>query len=115
MAEAGDGHAGLPPFTLRKVTDHVAKHFDRNLTLADLAEVAGMSTYHFAHLFKEATGQAPYQYVIGQRIEEAKRLLRHTDWPIMQVCLAVGYESQGHFTTLFKRVVGVTPGQYRSA
>lgn len=118
LAAAGEAEkngTGLTPFALRKVQEHVGRHFNRNLTLAELAEVTGLSTYHFAHQFKASTGCTPNQFVIEQRIEEAKRLLRHTDWPIMQVCLAIGYESQAHFTTLFKREVGMTPGAYRRA
>lgn len=113
-AERPEG-GGLPASTLQRVTAYIGKHFNENLTLDDLATVAGMSTYYFCHQFKESVGIPPYQYIVQERLEEAKRLLRSTDWPIMQVCLAVGYESQGHFTTLFKREVGVTPGAYRRA
>ncbi len=113
-AESPPG-GGLPASTLCRVTDYVARHFNEHLTLDDLAAVAGLSTYHFCHLFKTSMGLPPYQYVMRERLEEAKRLLRSTDWPVMQVCLAVGYESLGHFTTLFKREVGVTPGAYRRA
>ncbi|MEM1043711.1 MAG: DNA-binding response regulator [Bacteroidota bacterium] len=110
---AAGGPGGMPASALRRVEDHVAKHFDEALSLADLAAVAGMSPFHFAHCFKATVGLAPYQYVVQQRIEEAKRLLRHTDWLVSDVAAAVGYESQGHFTTLFKREVGVPPGRYR--
>ncbi len=112
-AAAAEGPGRLAPSALRAVEDHVAKRFNEPLSLADLAGVAGMSPFHFAHRFKATVGLAPYQYVVAQRIEEAKRLLRHTDWLISDVAAAVGYESQGHFTTLFKREVGVPPGQYR--
>lgn len=99
---------------LRRVQEFVAKNLDRPISLSDLAEVADLNVYHFAHVFKDTVGVAPYQYVIKQRIEEAKRLLRHTDWPIAWVCQAVGYDNQSHFTTLFSREVGVPPGQYRT-
>lgn len=115
LAAAETPNGGLPASTLRRVTDYVARHFDENLTLDDLADVAGLSTYHFCHLFKASMGLPPYQYVMQERLEEAKRLLRSTDWPVMQVCLAVGYESLGHFSTLFKREVGLPPGAYRRA
>ncbi len=113
LAETSTGSGTLAPSVLRAVEDHVAKHFNRSLSLADLAAVAGMSTFHFARCFKATMGQSPHQYVVAQRVEEARRLLRHTDWSVGRVCLAVGYESQGHFSSLFKREVGVTPGRYR--
>ncbi|MEM1116646.1 MAG: response regulator transcription factor [Bacteroidota bacterium] len=113
MAEVAGHAGGLTPSVLRRVKDHVAKNFDRPLALADLAGVAGLSPYHFAHCFKESVGTSPYRYVVLQRVEEAKRLLRHTDWRVSDVAAAVGYGSQGHFATLFKRETGVSPLAYR--
>jgi AraC family transcriptional regulator len=95
------------------VTAFVEGAYTRDVTLAELAEVAGMSQYHFARLFKASTGLAPHQYVVRRRIEEARRLLERADVPVAQVGFEVGYESQGYFTTLFKREVGVTPAAYR--
>ena len=113
MAEAAEHAGGLAPSVLRRVQDHVDKRLDEPLALADLADVAGLSPYHFAHCFKASAGVPPYRYVVLQRVEEAKRLLRHTDWLVSDVAAAVGYESQGHFATLFKRETGVSPVQYR--
>lgn len=112
-AAAEHGGGGLAPSVRRRVEAHVARHLDQPLALADLAEVAGLSPTHFAHCFKQSTGVPPYRYVVLQRVEEAKRLLRHTDWPVSDVASAVGYESQGHFATLFKRETGVSPVRYR--
>ena len=113
MAETAAHAGGLAPSALRAVKDHVAKRLNGPLALADLAEVAGLSPYHFAHCFKDSAGVPPYRYVVLQRVEEAKRLLRHTDWRVSDVASAVGYESQGHFATLFKRETGVSPVRYR--
>ena len=113
MATSAEHVGGLAPSVFRRVEAHVTKHLDRPLALADLAEVAGLSPYHFAHCFKQTAGMPPYRYVVLQRVEEARRLLRHTDWRISDVAAAVGYESQGHFATLFKRETGVSPGTYR--
>ena len=113
MAATAEHAGGLAPSALRRVQDHVAKHLNEPLALADLAGVAGLSPYHFAHCFKESAGVPPYRYVVLQRVEEARRLLRHTDWRVSDVAAAVGYESQGHFATLFKRETGVSPVQYR--
>jgi AraC family transcriptional regulator len=104
---------GLPGYRLNRVKDYVLHHLDQDLSLDDMADEVEMNPYHFLRLFKQSTGTTPYQWVIAQRIEAAKRLLKETDWPVMQVALEVGYQSQSHFTTLFKRKVGVPPGRYR--
>lgn len=104
---------GLDPSVRRAVEDFVSKRFDQPLSLADLADVAGMSPYHFARSFKASTGSTPHAYVVCRRIEEARRLLRDTDWPVVKVALGVGYESPSHFSAVFKREVGVTPGRFR--
>ena len=79
-----------------------------------LAAVAQMSPTHFAHLFKHATGLAPYQYVNLCRIKHAKRLLAETDMPLIDISAQVGCADQSHFTALFRRHVAMTPNAYRS-
>ena len=111
---AAPGGGALAPSALRAVQDHVERHFDRPLSLADLAGVAALSPFHFARAFKAATGTPPHAYVVARRLDEARRLLRDTDWPVARVAMAVGYESPSHFSALFRREVGVTPGQFRA-
>lgn len=100
---------------LRRVIEHIDKHYNETLRLETLAEVAGMSQSHFARQFKQSVGSSPYQHVIRWRVEEGARLPRSTEWPVSQVSLEVGYESQGRFTQQFKKRVGATPGAYRKA
>lgn len=104
---------GLPKNRLRRVTDYVQAHLDTDLSLDALAQQVEMSTYHFSRLFKQSTGESPNQYVVRLRIEEAKRLLRETDLGVLEVALAVGYNSPSHLATQFKRITGVTPSVYR--
>ncbi|MBD3884941.1 helix-turn-helix transcriptional regulator, partial [Phormidium tenue FACHB-886] len=85
--------SGLPGDRLRRVTDYVQAHLDTDLSLDDLAQQVNMSAYHFARLFKQSTGESPNQYVTRQRIEAAKRLLRETELGVLDVALAVGYNS----------------------
>ena len=105
---------GLTPEQLTAVRDFMDRNFSRSLSLAELAEVAGLSGSHFAAQFKRATGKPPHQYLIGLRITEAKRLLLGTDWTIDAIADAVGYESAAHFATAFKKWVEKTPTEYRS-
>jgi AraC family transcriptional regulator len=100
---------GLSQRQWKQVVDYINANLDKNLSLAALAEVLHMSTYHFAHLFKKSAGIPPHQYLIRCRIERAKQLLVCNDLSIAAIAQIVGFASQGHFTYHFKRLVGVTP------
>lgn len=110
---AHDYKGGLSKHNLRLVTDFINENLSEDLSLDALAALCGLSLYHFARMFKQSTEFAPHQFVIKQRIELAKRLLRETDLQIVEICLRVGFESQNHFTTLFRRHTGATPKIYR--
>ena len=105
---------GLSPSKLRQVTEFMADNYGRDLRLAELAQVAGMSSFHFAREFKRTTGTTPHQYLINFRIERAKALLAKNDLPLTEVGLRAGFSHQSHFTRLFRRVTGTTPNSYRS-
>jgi len=106
---------GLPTYRLRRVLDYIAAHPDQDLSLADLARTAGMSAHHFAVLFRQRMGTSPHRYVVEQRLEHAKRLLRAHARSILEVALLSGFESHSHFGRVFRRVVGMTPSEYRAA
>jgi AraC family transcriptional regulator len=104
----------LPKHKLRAVVEYIHEHLDAELSLDHLAAVAHLSPYHFARLFKNSTGLPPHQYVIARRVERAKELLRERDRPpLAEVALEVGFADQSHFARHFKRLVGVTPRQFR--
>jgi AraC family transcriptional regulator len=100
---------------LHQVARYVQAHLDADLSLDDLAEVVGLSKYHFSRRFKQRTGQSPYQFVIYERVRTARHLLQETTRPLAQIAFDVGFSSQSHFTRTFKRHVGATPGTYRAA
>jgi len=104
---------GLPPRRLQKVFSHIKENVARDLTVSELAEVVGMSQYYFSKLFKMSTGTTPHQYVMRQRVERAQEYLRETRTPLAEVATQVGFETQSHFTSVFRRLVGVTPKHYR--
>ena len=106
---------GFPPFTLRRTLAYIQEHLEHELSLATLAAVAQMSPTHFAHLFKQATGQTPHRYVILCRMEQAKRLLAETDVPLSEIASQIGCADQSHFTALFRQCVSTTPKAYRDA
>jgi AraC family transcriptional regulator len=102
----------LPRAKLRAVVEYVEEHLDAGPTLEQLAAVARLSVYHFARQFKAATGLPPHQYVILRRVERAKQLLQG-DLSLAEVAARAGFSDQSQFTHHFKRLVGVTPGQFR--
>jgi AraC family transcriptional regulator len=108
-------HRGrLPGHRLRLVVEYVRAHLDRDIPLADLAGVAGMSPHYFADLFRKSTGQTPHQFVLRERVERAKRLLRNPKLTALDIAVLVGFGDASHFTKVFRRVVGATPSQYRA-
>ncbi|CAM3466032.1 helix-turn-helix domain-containing protein [Kibdelosporangium persicum] len=95
------------------VLDYIKDHLAEDLRLAKLATLADMDVYQFARGFKRATGQSPHRYVIGQRVERAALLLARSTRPISEIAHEVGFASQAHLTTTFRKVVGETPLAYR--
>jgi AraC-like DNA-binding protein len=90
-----------------------ARYFDA-LTVTDLARAAGLSQAHFSREFRRAFGETPHAYLLTRRLERAGALLRNTDRSVLEICLAVGLQSVGSFTTTFTRVYGVSPTAYRA-
>ena len=103
---------GLSKQQLRQVLDYMNEHLDRNLSLSELAKVVHLSSYHFAHLFKQSMGISPHQYHIQCRIERAKELLFRRDATIKDIAQVVGFSSQGHLNYHFKRLTGMTPKNF---
>jgi AraC family transcriptional regulator len=112
--QAGPKRDGaLPQARLRSVVEYVEEHLDAGLSLAQMAAVARLSPYHFARQLKAAIGLPPHQYVIARRVERARQLLARTDLSLAEVAALVGFCDQSQLTRHFKRLLGVTPGQFR--
>ncbi|TDY22775.1 AraC family transcriptional regulator [Paraburkholderia sp. BL6665CI2N2] len=103
----------LVPRRVRRVTDYIRANLDGDLAIIELAAQAGLSSFHFARVFRRETGETPHQYVSRLRLEEAARLLRATGQTVLQIAIAVGFENASHFSVQFKRGYGVTPLAYR--
>lgn len=103
----------LPKWRLRKAVDYIDAHLSRTITLKDLAAAAGLSRMHFAAQFRAATGLRPREFVLHRRIKLAQQLMIETQNSLVDIALTVGFQTQAHFTTVFKRFVGNTPHRWR--
>ena len=104
---------GLVKWRLKRVQDFIEAELSEPLSLADLARCAGLSRMHFAAQFRAATGMRPHEYVVRRRIQRAQEMLLTTAEPLVEVALSVGFQTQAHFTTVFRRLLGETPGRWR--
>lgn len=105
--------SALPKWRMKRVVEFVDSHISEQITLADLASAAGMSRMYFASQFRVATGMRPHDYVLHKRIDRAKHLLATTSDSLVEIALSVGFQTQAHFTTIFKKFAGNTPLRWR--
>jgi AraC family transcriptional regulator len=106
---------GLSKYRLRRILDYIKSNLAEGNGLQELAELAGISAFHFCRSFKQSTGLSPHQYTLQLRIKEGQRLLRTTELSIAEVAYRVGFCDQSHFTMIFRRFVGTTPLRWRAA
>jgi AraC family transcriptional regulator len=104
---------GLAPAQLRRVVEYMNTHLQEELSLIELAEVAGLSLHHFGKAFKMATGMSPHRYVIEKRVGRARELLRDPLLSIAAIATVVGFASQSHLTVNFRQLTGLTPARFR--
>ncbi|MCW2491313.1 MAG: hypothetical protein QOH56_2527 [Pseudonocardiales bacterium] len=109
------GMGSVPPSRhLQRAKDLVDSRYAEPLTVDDLARAAGLSRAHFSREFRRAFGDSPHAYLLTRRLERAAALLRGTDATVADICMSVGLESVGSFTTSFVRMFGKTPVAYRA-
>ncbi len=113
-AEAG-GVRPLAPPRLRTVLDWIEANLAESFGLTELAAVACLSPFHFSRAFKAAMGETPRGHVTARRIEKAREYLEETDLPLAEIAQLCGFADQSHFTALFGRRMGMTPGAWRRA
>jgi len=103
----------LPRAKLRAIVEYIEEHLGARPSLEQIAAVACLSPNYFAWQFKKATGVPPHQYVLARRVERAKQLLQTGgDFSLAEVAADAGFYDQSQFSHHFKRLVGVTPGQF---
>ena len=105
--------SGLSRSQLKQVIDYMRANLSQDLSILDLATLTGMSKSHFSRSFKQSVGIAPYQYLVQQRVERAKRLLKQRSLPISDIALDCGFANQTHLTKVFRQMTGTTPKAYQ--
>jgi AraC family transcriptional regulator len=105
---------GLPGYRLRRVLDYIGDNLAEDLSLAELAAVAGMSPHYFIELFRKSTGHTPHRYVLLKRIERAKQSLCDSHRSVIDAGLDAGFQNPSHFARMFRKFVGVSPSRFQS-
>lgn len=104
---------GLAEWQIKKVTAYMREHLGEPIGLDELAGLAGLSRFHFCTAFRKATGRTPHDWLVALRVERARHLLADSELRITDIALAVGYETPSSFAASFRKVVGITPTDYR--
>ena len=104
---------GLTGWQERRAKDYLSANLGGEGSLKEVAALCGLSTSHFAKAFKATTGIAPHQWLVRRRIEVAQALLKVPSLSLTEVALRCGFADQSHFTRVFCRIVGISPGAWR--
>jgi transcriptional regulator GlxA family with amidase domain len=113
LEPAPPSRGGLSPARTHRIFEYINSNLDQNISLEALAEIAGLSTHHFARAFKQSVGLPPHCYVLQRRIEHAQHMLRNTDLPLSEIALSAGFSDQSHLARHFRRMTGMSPGLVR--
>jgi|SRR5262245_29130960 len=104
-----------PARHLLRAKDLADARYSEPIEVYDMAGAAGLSKAHFSREFRRTFGESPHHYLLTRRLERAAALLRMTDWTVGEICVSVGLQSVGSFTTSFKRTFEQTPTDYRAS
>lgn len=104
---------GLAPWQARVLKTHIETHLDISLRTKELAKLVRLSSFHFCRVFRVSFGNSPHGYVTRRRIERAQGLILTTKLPLGQIAVDCGFADQAHFTKLFRRLTGESPGEWR--
>ncbi len=98
---------------MRRVSEYMEAHLAEALQLSDFAKLIGMSRSHFSQAFRRSTGMPPHRWHLNARIRRAQELLLDTGVPLADVAYQTGFADQSHFTKIFQRQIGTSPGVWR--
>jgi AraC family transcriptional regulator len=104
---------GLSTQRLQQAIDYIEAHLDEKLSLDAIATELNLSVHYFCEIFTQSTGMPPCKYVLQQRVERAKQLLKQSDQPLTEIALDCGFANQSHFSRHFTKLAGIAPKKYR--
>jgi AraC family transcriptional regulator len=104
---------GLAPWQERRAKELMSTHLGREISLAFVAGECRLSVSHFARSFKQCTGKPPHRWLLENRVEKAKELLINAELPLAEIALECGFSDQSHFTRVFSRIAGTSPGTWQ--
>lgn len=103
----------LAPFRLRRAIDFIESSLAQSIGVPEIAAASGISAYHFSRAFRQATGRAPYAYLIERRIACAKAMLAKQDMALTVIAQHCGFASLSQFSRMFRQATGVAPSSFR--
>jgi AraC family transcriptional regulator len=104
---------GLPKYKLKQALEYMNVHLNENMSLETIADELGISQYYFCRLFKQSTGMTPHAYLIQQRVERSKQLLKQRELTINEIAIACGFANPSHFAKHFRNHTGISPKEFR--
>jgi AraC family transcriptional regulator len=104
---------GLGPARLRTITELVHGKMEDELSLLEMARAVDLSPTHFSRMFRKSTGETPHQFVLRNKMERAKQMLRAPEARVLDVAVACGFKTQQHFARVFRRLCGTSPREFR--
>ncbi|MCX4161292.1 MULTISPECIES: AraC family transcriptional regulator [Paraburkholderia] len=113
-ARTGSRSAALPTWRLRRAIDFIEANLANPIGLAEVAASTGLTRMHFAAQFRSTTGYSPHAYLLQRRLEHAQKLLRSSEFSVLNIALSCGFSSHAHFTAVFKRAIGEPPNAWRT-
>lgn len=100
---------------ITNVLEYIDENYKKDFPLTDLADVAGVTPQHLCRIFKAAMNMRPNEYLVKKRVREAKRMMLRTEKQISEIASECGFPNAGYFSTVFKKLEGMTPAEYRSS
>jgi AraC-like DNA-binding protein/PAS domain-containing protein len=106
-------HGGLAPRVTQLMREYIESHLSESISLDAMAEMAGLSVFHFTRAFRRSFEMPPHAYLLHRRVERALRLLEQTELALSEIAFSTGFSDQSHFAKHFRRITGVTPSAVR--
>jgi len=104
---------GLSKYKLKQAIEYINDHFTEDVSIAAIANELSISQYYFSRLFKQSTGITPHTYLVQQRVEHSKQLLKQAENTINEIAIECGFANPSHFAKCFRRYTGMSPKQFR--